>query len=225
MACGQAFTPSVQEINNHHMFRVQILHRPGQWFDYAAPGGEPDLWTGLDEARQFAEDFIARHQNRRPARVVNDDGGEVVWPDPGPPAAAALARVSELLERLGGARRHHEGGFAFRLPTSWRPSSLHALAQAELTPHGYAVALQGSELHVRYAGEPLAAAEKLLAVCRRVNRQFGRGTVTRLEFLGPDRGHAVIEVGRGREEFVPFAVSPGPGLCYLNFLDRTRQVR
>jgi hypothetical protein len=225
VACGQAFTPSVQEINNHHRFRVQILNRPGQWFDYAAPGGEPDLWTGLDEARQFAEDFITRHQNRRPARVVNDEAGEVVWPDPGPPAAAAFARVGELLERLGGARRHHGGGYAFRLPTSWRPSSLHALAQAELTPHGYAIAMQGSELRVRYDGEPLAAADKVLAVCRRVNRQFGRGKVTRLEFLGPDRGHAVIEVGRGREESVAFRLSAVGGLCYLDFLGRTRQVR
>jgi hypothetical protein len=207
------------------MYRLQISHRPGRWTDYSAPGCEPDLWTNLDDARQFADDFMVRHGNRRPARVVNDVDDELVWPDPGPPTAAAFARVSELLERLGGARRHHEGGYAYRLSPRWRPTSLYALVREELISHGYAVALQGGELHIRYTGEPLQTAEKVLAVCRRVNRQFGRGTIVRLEFVGPDRGQAVIELGHGREEFVPFRLSPGPGLCYLHFLDRTRQVR
>ena len=148
------------------MFRAQILYKPGRWADYAAPGGEPDLWTD--------------------------------------PAAAAFARTDDLLLHLGSARRPHEGGYAYRLPPAWRPASLYDLARAELMPQGYAVRLRGAELHVRYVGAPLAAAERVLAVCRRVNRRHGRGAVARLEFVGPDRGHAVVEVGRGREEYVPF---------------------
>ncbi len=207
------------------MFRVQIQHRPGQWTDYTAPGGEPDLWTNRNEAQEFASEFMTRQHRRRPARVVNDDDGEVIWPDPGPPAAAAFARVNDFLERIGGVRRSHEGGYAYRLPASWRVASLHALARTELHPHGYAVTLRGSELHVHYAGDPLADPDRVLAVCQRVNRQFGRGTIVRLEFLGPDRGHAVIDLGRRRQELVPFRVSVTGELCYLDFMDRTRQVR
>jgi hypothetical protein len=207
------------------MYRVQIFYKTGRWIDHAAPGCEPDTWDHREQASHFAIAFMLRHrQDGKRARVVRDDDGRPVWPEPGPPPVAALGRVTELLEYLGGAGRPDDGGYSFRLPRGWRPAALLGLARAELAPHGCEVALRRRRLLVRYVGPTDVPAEQVFRVCGELNRQHGRGDAVRAEFTGPDRGHVVVRLIRV-ELRAPFELQVWGGRHFVWFLGQSARLR